>query len=156
MSADAIRLTPDGLAALPPGVAALLDVAPERGGVLDARALFDVATERAAVLDAQARREAALKPDAPAWISIIDRVASEADYVVTGKRAIEIVLLDGGHVVFLADTGGALCAGVISEPAGAELKKWLCAAMESLGLPLFAIMANGLAELTPVRKGKPA
>lgn len=69
----------------------------------------------------------------------------------------EIVLRYGGHVVFLANTGGAICAGVISDPADPELKKWLCGAMENLGLPLFAIIPpDGLAEITGLAESKPA
>ena len=105
-----------------------------------------------------AAREKGPPMDAQAWKNILDRLASETDYVVTGKRAIEIVLRDGGHVVFLADTGGTLCAGVISEPAGPELVSYLRRAFGDLYLPLFAITADGLAELTPygIEKRKPA
>lgn len=96
--------------------------------------------------------------DAQAWKNILERLASETDYVVTDKRAIEIVLLDGGYVVFLSNTAGAVCAGVISEPAGPELVSYLRRAFGDLYLPLFAITADGLAELTPpgIEKRKPA
>ena len=96
--------------------------------------------------------------DAPAWKNILERLASETDYVVADKRAIEIVLLDGGYVVFLSNTAGAVCAGVISEPAGPELVSYLRRAFGDLYLPLFAITADGLAELTRpgIEKEKPA
>ena len=96
--------------------------------------------------------------DAQAWKNILERLASETDYVVTDKRAIEIVLLDSGYVVFLSNTAGAVCAGVISEPAGPELVSYLRRAFGDLYLPLFAITADGLAELTPpgIEKRKPA
>ena len=93
-----------------------------------------------------------------AWSNIIDRITAQAAYVVTSDHAVEIALTDGGSVAFLANADGVLWAGLLTGHADPELKKWLGAELENLGLPLFFIPADqvaaALAELTRLLEKK--
>ena len=79
-----------------------------------------------------------------------------ADSHQHGDLAIEIELSDGGNLFFIAGDRGffmrRFCACGITDNAGPELKNWIGAEMENLGLPLFSIPAgkatDGVAELT--------
>ena len=98
--------------------------------------------------------------DATAWKNKIDSMAAQADYVATGKRAVEITMSDGVHVYFLSAEGG-FCACGITDNADPELIKTLGAKLASLGLPLHSIAAekapDGVAEVTRLyAKGKQA
>lgn len=96
--------------------------------------------------------------DAPAWENILGRLAAQSAYAVNGVHAVELALTAGGRVAFLADADGDLCAGVISDHADPELKKWLGAEMEKLGLPMFSCpeekAAESMAELTRLLEKK--